>query len=210
MGSPTSTKIPRPKPSHAPIRLPASDQRVYNGKASEAIEVAVRRPEFAYAVLPAQGRDARVMDLSSGNSSPCENRSQRRPVVCRLGQKHERWRFEPGVHLVESARQGCRRGVDAGMGDDGEKVRIPLRAPLSAPRPGRETANLLGGRRPECSCQRLSSPATFVGQITQLAPGATRFSLQSLALEASAAQLERRARLGLCHNAAKPPLHQRA
>lgn len=101
---------------------PVSDQRVYDHKAREAIEVAIDRPHLPHAVLAAQGRDARVMDLRSGDSSPCENCSQRRPVVRRLGQEHQGWRPEPGVHLVESARQGRRRGVDAGMGDDGEKL----------------------------------------------------------------------------------------
>jgi len=56
-----------------------------------------------------------------------------------------------------------------------------------------------------------SSPATFIGQIAQPAPGrAAHVGLQPLALEAGAAELERRARLGLSHDAAKPSLHQRA
>jgi hypothetical protein len=95
------------------------DQRVYDRKVCDAIEVSVRRPQLADAVLPAQSRDAGVVDLSSRNSAACDDSSQRQPVICRFGQEHEGWRLEPCVHLVESARQRRWRCVDAGMRDNG-------------------------------------------------------------------------------------------
>ena len=73
-------------------------------------------------MLPAKGRDARIMDLSPDNPSLREQRSQLGPMVCRLGQERERRRLEPGVDLIERAREGRRRRIDAGMGDDGEKL----------------------------------------------------------------------------------------
>src|SRR5271170_599791 len=90
------------------------------------------------------------------------------------------------------------------------RLRTPLRVRSFASRPGRETASPRGEHRSEYSCRRRSTPATLIGQIAQPVPGsAAHVGLQSLALEAGAAQLERRARLGLDYDAPKPPLHQR-
>src|SRR5271156_791969 len=90
------------------------------------------------------------------------------------------------------------------------RLTAPLRVRSFASRPGREKASPRGEHRPECSCRRRSTPATLIGQIAQPVPGsAPHVGLQSLALEAGAAQLERRARLGLDYDAPKPSLHQR-
>ena len=99
----------------------APDQRVHDRETREAIEVPIRRPQFADTVLPTQGHNAGVMDPRAGNSSANEQRPQCRPVVGQLGQKHKGRRLEPSIHLIEGARQRRGRRVDTGTGDDGEK-----------------------------------------------------------------------------------------
>ena len=97
------------------------DQRIDRHQPGESAEVAIRGPQLAHAVLPAQRRDPRVVNLRSGDPAPGEQAPQCRPVRRRFGQQRERRRFEPGIHLVEGP--GQRRGwsIDARMRHDGEK-----------------------------------------------------------------------------------------
>ena len=67
-------------------------------------------------------RDARIGNLSPGNSSGDDQRPQRRPVGFPLSQEHERGRLEPSVRPVERPAQARWRRVDAGMGDSSEKL----------------------------------------------------------------------------------------
>lgn len=69
-------------------RLPESglcaDQRIDHAQLRKAAEVAVARPQLAHAMLQAQGRDPRIMDLRVGNASGSQQLAQNRPVGCRL------------------------------------------------------------------------------------------------------------------------------
>ena len=73
-------------------------------------------------MLPTQRRDPRVVNLCPGDASIAQQTAQGRPVRRGLGQKRERWRFDPGINLVEGPGRRRRRCVDAWMSDDREKL----------------------------------------------------------------------------------------
>src|SRR2546430_2079791 len=94
--------------------------------------------------------------------------------------------------------RGMRGSIDA-----------PSASPLPAARRMHETANPRDGCRPECWCPPGTTAAIPVCQLADAVPrSVAQRSLKPSALEAGAAQLERRGVLGLGDDAMKPALHQ--
>src|SRR4051812_27797411 len=73
-------------------------------------------------MLNAKRRDARVVRPPAGDLTCRKQRTQRSPVLIRLGQQHKTWRLEPGIDLIDRRRERRRRTVDARMCDDGKKL----------------------------------------------------------------------------------------
>jgi hypothetical protein len=69
------------------VKTVLSDQGIYHRYAGEAAEVAVRRPKFAHAVLPAQGHDTRVMNSGTYYGTLNQKRTQSTPMSRRFGQQ---------------------------------------------------------------------------------------------------------------------------
>ena len=171
-------------------------------------------------MLLAQSRDARVVNLSPGNSSG----DQAAPATPASGlparPRARAWapqaRRPPGrAHGARASAAGTWGSVTIparnGGGRGSTKSPVPPRVLQFASRRRRETANPRDGRIRECSCRRRSTAATLIGHLAQLVPRrVAKTGLKPAALEARPAQPERRGGPGLGDDTAKPALHQRA
>jgi hypothetical protein len=96
-------------------------QRIDHVERRKSAEIAVRRPEFAYAMLNTEGSHARIVHAGAHDLTGAQERAQADPVLVGLGEQNDRRRLQPRVDLLDCGGQGCRRIVDARMGGDGEE-----------------------------------------------------------------------------------------
>ena len=100
----------------------SADEGIADFEAGEPPEVPVGGPELADAVLPADRRHARVVDLGPGNLRRREEGFQLLPVPFRLPEQHQGRRLQPGVDLRDGPPDGRRGSEDPWMRGDGEKL----------------------------------------------------------------------------------------
>src|SRR6185437_14213194 len=96
-------------------------ERVHHVDAGKAAKIAVARPKLTDTMLPAQGGDAGILDLWSGDPAVGKQFPQRSPMQGRFAQQNQSWGPSPGLNLIKGAGQGRRRVIDAGMGYHREK-----------------------------------------------------------------------------------------
>jgi hypothetical protein len=72
-------------------------------------------------MLNAEGCDPRIMNPPASNLTGFKQLTQRRPMLVRFGQQHERRRFEPRVNLVARGWERRRRIINSWMRHDREK-----------------------------------------------------------------------------------------
>lgn len=98
------------------------EQRIDDGDPGEAAKVTVCRPQLVDAMLPAQRCHPGIVDAGTDHLAGREEGAQGRPVARRFAEERDGRRLQPRVDLIERTVERSWRHVDAGVGDDGEKL----------------------------------------------------------------------------------------